>query len=390
MLEQLKEGFSEFGRLFREDAEIVPAFSPETEEEFSYPPEVREEESLLATAEGKTWVASAEPVEGLKGLIRDTSSFDGGCTAKYFVDGSVRSVRTCDGITGSDVFPIVVAQVGAASIGRRNSCPYIQEIKTDVMVLLPMSLLPDTTRSKLSSKVKKIKLEDTLDQGDSERDYTNLRSRATRRARLVMAKIEGDIVKKCIDDCPENEYIILDGSLFGLIKEAQLKNLSRVIGVSKSFSMRPLLLAQEMVNTRQLVQKITQMGEGQRTFAFELHIDNDWVVTWYQRIRPRDRVDAPLDGIVKVEVRPENYECRESPKDKRKADPKWSSFFDQIAQCVHEERFPVPYHEERWHTLLYPIYCCEQALKSTFLSVEVLRGLSQHFHSVGGTRNGYR
>lgn len=381
VVEKLREGIEEFARAFRQtgDAELLFAFSPMLEEEFSPLPEVRDEDSRLdAAGKDKTWVAPAEPIKSPEDLVRDFTGSSSDFTVSYFVDGSVRSVRTCDGIAGNNVFPIVVSQVGAASVHRNGTRLSVHEVSTEVLLLLPLSLMPDTIRNRLNS-VKKVKLEDTLDQGDSERDYTNLRARATRRARLVMAKLEGEVVKKCLNDDTCEDHIVLDGSLFGLIKEAQIGNIHRVVGVSKSFSMRPPLLAQKLVNSKTLVEKITKLNEGERTFAFELHIDNDWVVTWYQRLRPRDRVGAPLDGIVKVEVRPKGYEPRRSPDDRRKVDPKWTYYYNQVAKCVYEERFPVPYHEERWHVLLYPVYCCEKVLKSSFLSVEVLRGLSNYF-----------
>jgi len=120
------------------------------------------------------------------------------------------------------------------------------------------------------------------------------------------------------------------------------------------------------------------LEEGERTGAIELHIDRDWVVTWYQRIRPPEQVESPLDGIVKVETHFLDYPACKSPNDQRRLDPKvkdWSAIWDAIANIVYSERMPVPFHEERWHSLLYPIYCCEQLLKSSFLSIEVLRGL---------------
>lgn len=392
---ELGEAIEEFAKAFlgeAGDAELLFAFSPMLEEEFSPSPEVRDEDSRLdAAGEGKTWVAPAEPVKSSEDLVRDFTRSSSDFTVSYFVDGSVRSVRTCDGIAGNSVFPIVVSQVGAASIRRNGTRLDTYEVSTEVLLLLPLSLIPDTIRNRLKSHVKKIRLEDTLDKGDTERDYANLRTRATRRARLIMAKSEGKVVKKCLDNSACKDYIILDGSLFGLIKEAQIVNTDRVVGVSKSFSMRPLLLAQRAVNSNTFVRKITELNEGERTFAFELHIDNDWVITWYQRIRPRGRVNAPLDGIVKVEVRPQEYKPRGSPNDRRSDDRKWTDYTDyynQVAKCVYEERFPVPYHEERWHALLYPVYCCEKVLKSSFFSVEVLRGLSNYF--LGGTQNGYR
>jgi hypothetical protein len=66
-----------------------------------------------------------------------------------------------------------------------------------------------------------------------------------------------------------------------MLKEAQLSEnkLQRVIGISKSFSMRPLILMEKFLNRRDCLKQLVNLEEGERTGAIELHIDPDWVVT---------------------------------------------------------------------------------------------------------------
>ena len=152
-------------------------------------------------------------------------------------------------------------------------------------------------------------------------------------------------------------------------------NLKHIIGVSKSFSMRPLILIGKHRNQSDCVSQLFQLKEGERTNAIELHSQGVWVVTWYQRIRPRDRVSSPLDGIVKIETHFSDYPVHESKKSTRRFTKDWSQVWDDIANAIYAERFPIPFHEQRWHALLYPVNCCERILKSSFLSKEVMQGL---------------
>ena len=130
--------------------------------------------------------------------------------------------------------------------------------------------------------------------------------------------------------------------------------------------MNPLVATELSFNRSDCIQQMVNLKEGERTSAIELHIQRDWVVTWYQRIRPRSRVESPLDGIVKVETHFLDYPACESENELRQLEEKWSEVWDEIANTVYAERFPIPFHEQRWHTLLYPINCCERLLKSSF------------------------
>jgi len=391
--QQLTDGFRRVGEAFGsvEGARLIPSFSSTPEEEYTPDPEKREEDSRLDPT--STWVREAEtsPSEAFTRDFRDScSSF----TPQYFIDGSVRSVRALDGLEGNFVFPVVIGQVGAASVTRNDrSEPIKHLLETDIVLLIPLSKLSDTLRIELNRRLAGTmlagRIHDPLhrrdasgaDHYDDERDYTELRSRAARRAKDLMAEVERRVIERCVDNLSdESQLVVMDGSLFSMLKETQIaeERLHQTIGISKSFSMRPLLLMEEYLNRRDCIRRLVNLREGERTDAIELHIDPDWVATWYQRIRPRERVESPLDGIVKVETHFADYPACESRNDRRRLNQSardWSVAWDQITNVVYSERMPVPFHEERWHALLYPIYCCERLLKSSFLSIEVLRGL---------------
>lgn len=378
--QQIRESFRKVSKAFEkvEGAQLIPSFSPVSEEEYTPDPEQKDEEMRLDLR--GTWVREAESKPSST-FLRDFRHVESEFFLKYFVDGSVRSIRTLDGVEGNFIFPIVVGQIGAASITRNEQAQPVKHLfETDIILLIPLSKLSDTLRNQLENQLVGtiLKLEDTLDHGEDIREYSELRARAARRAKYLMAKKERQVIEKCVNSLTDgNQLVIMDGSLFTLFKEAQVHEdkIYRVIAVSKSFSIRPLILMEQYLNRRDCIRQLINLKEGERTDAIELHIDPHWVVTWYQRIRPPEQVESPLDGIVKVEVHFANYPACKSPNERRNFNGDWSTLWDKIAYSVYAERMPVPFHEERWHALLYPIYCCERLLKSSFLSIEALYGL---------------
>lgn len=396
--QQLRESLRNVGNAFDDvkGARLIPLYSSTTEEEYIPDPEQLDEYRRLAADLKNTWVREAE--SDLSDHF--TRSFrEAPCrfNPTYFVDGSVRSVRALDGVEGNFVFPVVIGQIGAASVRRnaRNE-PVKFGLETKIVLLIPLSQLSDTLRIGLTSRVQGTRLEgeiyDPLVSQDgsptgptgTQRDYVELRSRAARRVKYSMANLEKQVLESCATQLSdETQLIVLDGPLIGMLKEAKMpeNKIQRVVGVSKSFSMKPLILIEEYLGRSDCISKVLNLKDGERTDAIELHIDPCWVVTWYQRIHPRNRVESPLDGIVKVETHFPDYRACNTRDEQRAFEQDWSTTWDEIANTIYSERFPIPFHEQRWHSLLYPIYCCERLLKSSFLSPEVLRGLCSQFET---------
>ena len=387
--QQLRDSFPKVGQAFNkvEGARLIPSFSSITEEEYTPDPEQLDEARRLGE---ETWVREAE-LDLSNNFTRNFRQARGRFNLTYFVDGSVRSVKALDGIDNNLVFPIVIGQIGSASVTRNTeNKPVKHYLETDIQLLIPLSELSDTLRIELENLSKGTLLEGKVhdplhrrdqygnDHYDNEKDYTELRSRASRRAKDLMLDIERKVLEDCVENLSdETDLVVLDGSLFSPLKEAGMSEdkISNVIGISKSFSMEPLIEIGRHLNRSDCIRQVVNLKEGERTGAIELHIQNVWVVTWYQRIRPQKRVESPLDGIVKVETHFKDYPVSNSQNDPREFQKNWSEVWDDIANTVYTERSPIPYHEQRWHALLYPIYCCERILKSSFLSIEVLRGL---------------
>lgn len=389
--QQLRDSFQNVEQAFREEgASLISSFSSTTEEEYTPDPEQMDEAIRLdSISDGDTWVREAE-ANLSNNFTRDFRNSRSRFKFTHFVDGSVRSVRALDGVVNNLVFPIVIGQFGAASVIRDAlNKPVKHRLATDIGLLIPLSQLSSTLEIQLENLLEGTLLEGKVhdpfdhpgtDHPNGERDYTKLRQRASRRAKHLMVGVEREVLEDCIKDlADEASLVVLDGSLFSPLKEAGEgmpdDKISRVIGISKSFSMRPIIEIEKYLGHSDCIKRVVKLEEGERTDAIELHIQRDWVVTWYQRIRPPSRVESPLDGIVKVETHFDDYLAGESQSEPRQFAKNWSEIWDDIANTVYTERFPIPFHEQRWHTLLYPINCCERLLKSSFFSIEVLRGL---------------
>ncbi len=394
--QNLRDGFSQLGDIFKQQlgADLILSFPTSTEEEYS-DPEQSEEDNKLGYETEKLWAREAESRKSTE-FIRDFREVSSSFNFTHFVDGSVRTIKALDGVDNDFVFPIVIGQIGASSIKRDpQNKPVKHHVETKETLLMPLSQLSDTLKNKLFSGLVGTPFENEIHdptvspqdgsptlKDHEKKDYAKLRSHAGRRARYEMAKVEGGVLQDCVGALiDDTELVVLDGSLIGILKETSIPGdiLNRVIGISKSYSTRPLNLMGEYLQRNNCVHQLLKLKEGERTDAIELHIDPTWVVTWYQRIRPRARVESPLNGIVKVETHFPNYPAYKSKDESQNESSRfkkdWSQVWDDIARTVYDERFPIPFHEQRWHALLYPVNCCERILKSSFLSFEVLRGL---------------
>lgn len=142
--QQLRNSFRGVGEAFEtvEGARLIPSFSPTSEEEYSPDPEQRDEDSRLDPKD--TWVREAETSPS-DTFTRDFRHAQGDFNLKYFVDGSVRSVRALDGVEGNFVFPVVIGQIGAASVTRNERAEPVRHLlETDIVLLIPLSKLSDT------------------------------------------------------------------------------------------------------------------------------------------------------------------------------------------------------------------------------------------------------
>ena len=159
----------------------------------------------------------------------------------HFVDGSPRTVNTgfllgADGIS----YPIALAHVGAASVAFDKGKWYETGFVEEHLILVAHK------RMRIDFEVSgKWKIEDPTDNIEEDAidktDLVALRGAAVRRARRKMAVSERDLVHALADKFPE-DWIAIDGTLFTI--EGMYSDLkdSKIIGISKSFELDPIVM----------------------------------------------------------------------------------------------------------------------------------------------------
>lgn len=133
-----------------------------------------------------------------------------------------------------------------------------------------------------------------------------------------------------------------------------------VVGVSKSFD--PMLPTSNKGKRggSQIGAELLKLKYGQRTPVF-LKENSKYrkFGCWYLRIRPKNKVSGPLEGIIKIEKMAVLEE--EEGLD--------SSVVDNLSFWLLNEGSPTCFgRDERWASHLYPVYLTETLIKASFES----------------------
>jgi len=172
------------------------------------------------------------------------------------------------------------------------------------------------------------------------------------------------------------DFCVLDGTL----TDVRGKILLNAVGVIKSHRMR--FLDSKKHN------KAFQLPSFCRTPVFllgpndESSIESDLGkrnfikvsnrASWYLRIRVMEHF-IPSWGLLRIEIDPKILPNKGSAELWDEAD---SLLVNAISQKLIEERYPTSHPDTRWANLLYPIFKCEQYLKSLMIPREVIRHIA--------------
>jgi hypothetical protein len=173
----------------------------------------------------------------------------------------------------------------------------------------------------------------------------------------------------------EERMLVKDGGLqyrdtkikdLNLSKD-DLVQLRNVIGLAKTF--KPNMTLGQGRGRQDLGNLTKGLDWKQRTTV--ISPNKDEVTThgwWYLRLRPRDKVYSPLQGIVKIEVF--------ASAEEKDNDGITEARADTVSSYVLQERNVTPYNADtRWASHIYPIYLAETYLRSSFLSHERFKAL---------------
>ncbi|MCO5220499.1 MAG: hypothetical protein M9947_02830 [Thermomicrobiales bacterium] len=253
-----------------------------------------------------------------------------------FLDGAQRTIPRFVGTT----FPVVESICAAAVLERE---PHgVGQVCAGTMDFQAIWILPhncgdgEIRRFRAMLEEQGIEIRDPLGDAGPELldDYSTMEQRIYAVAMEARAEHEERVYRKwCELYGDAGDWIVLDGRL--------RSGNSTAIGLVKSFSRHYL--------TGPSAAELYRMPEAHRTAAFRMfkRAGGDPITAWYLRLRDASGLD-PRHGLVRIEVSGEIDSATE---------------IDAISAALLAERSPRATGDDRWATLLYPIYHLEQALK---------------------------
>ena len=301
---------------------------------------------------------------------------------KLFLDGSRRTYKIMDISIGSQVFPVIAAQVGVGVCQRENRRMHKCEFIMHSVIVIPDKIDSDgknekqhkvycnTLLKKLNDAQSRISLDAVLLYPTMANE--NFEDKGIARIQDYMIEQEKAMVQNLVNEniLSDRSWLIKDGSLeyskinrdddqfsFNRIRN----NYRRVIGVSKSFN--PELA--KLKNNKSAAGLIASLKPFERTPALRYSMDRivGKLSIWYLRLRKPRNGRGPFDGVVKIEKFLVTNEEQENGLK--------TSEIDNISAWIMNERNPVCYgKDERWANHLYPVFLTESFLKSKFMGTE--------------------
>jgi len=283
---------------------------------------------------------------------------------RFFLDGSARTFFLGDAVEGSRRTPIHVAQVGAAAVFRKDN-GQVKVAKSVHKIILMLDKKAVSFGDRVEELIKeagpRFGFHDSMEEdGETEKSSPGKepRSRAAHKAHHIMTGEEDKLGRALHRE--KDQWLVLDGSLGKDLDS--WKDVPQYLGVSKSFSREPLFKLPGARGGRivNLYELLANLPFSARTCAFSARSGKE--VVWYVRLREQRHLDYPLMGVVKIEF----------PNPTREAVP--SDLIDELSSAIVAERQVTPHGKDiRWHAHLYAIYLAEQAVKTGFVSTEVLK-----------------
>lgn len=292
---------------------------------------------------------------------------------QYFLDGSRYTYKIADMETSDgEYMPIIAAQVGAAickrDIDTRKMQKYYLSRKNFIALY---DHINEEDFLKIESEINSKELNGinfACIRYSSKSEISKERPENAAIAKILneMHEMEINLLNTMMNNkkLGTDKMLILDGSLQFLGNDIDEKVFEYVIGISKSFN--PNLKGKFRNKDIHVATALINLEYGQRTLVFKHQVPgcNRIIGTWYVRIRPRNMVRNPLDGIVKVEKIAITEDEKELGFD--------TDRIDTISHAILCER-NVTCHgkDSRWCNHLYPIYLTEKMLKESFINEKV-------------------
>ncbi len=291
----------------------------------------------------------------------------------YFMDGSRRTYKIGDMvIEGKKIFPVVVAQVRAGCTERdtQKKLHSFNGVQRKNLLLLS-DRMSDVDFAEIRQRILKTSVAQNLNldvikyRFDPAKDNVPVNA-AIAKANSIMHDMEIEILGDMVTSgtLTTDRMLIVDGPLQFIRQDTGKPEFAdmfyNAVGVSKSFD--PMLPTSSKAKRggTQIGAELLKLDYGERTPVFlKENSRHRQYGCWYLRIRPRNRVSNPLEGIIKIEKMATLDDI----------DGLNSSVVDNISLSLLNEGAPTCYgRDERWASHLYPVYMTETLIKSSFES----------------------
>jgi len=291
----------------------------------------------------------------------------------YFMDGSRRTYKIGDVVLGGKkIFPLVVAQVCAGCTMRDQA----KKLHTNGQIqrknlLLISDRMNDEDFAEIRLRILKSQIAHSLHLDivkyhfDATKDNIPVNA-AIAKATAIMHDMEIGILRQMVTSemLETDRMLIVDGPLQFLTQDNGATEFAdlfyNVVGVSKSFNPTLPTSGKAKRGGTHIGAELLKLAYGDRTPVFlKENSRHRKFGCWYLRVRPRNRVSNPLEGIIKIE--------KMATVDDE--DGISTSVVDNISLCLLNESSPTCYgRDKRWAAHLYPVYLTETLVKSTFES----------------------
>lgn len=289
---------------------------------------------------------------------------------RYFIDGSERVTAIGHLIDPNNRYlPLFVAQIGVATTKLEDQRISLENYQHKNILVLPDSLSEkDRDRAKTVIKDAEDRAERSLNldldtynvKGYGEGDAM---AEARERILKLMHQEEIDVISRLAGSgkVTRDALLIIDGSLqFFEDLDKHKEAFRNVIGVAKQFDTNKVIGTGK--NRKYAGALVAALPRWHRTPAQEIKHRNRSIGTWYMRLRGPDHMKSPEDGVIKIEVFPE---------DSANAQSLEATLCDNISRHILALRHPTtPNTDGRWASHLYPIHVTERFVKTQFQTPE--------------------
>lgn len=291
----------------------------------------------------------------------------------FFMDGSRRTYKIGDMVLdGKKIYPVVVAQVRAGCT-ERNMCKRLHAYGKIFCknLLLLSDRMNDVDFAEIRQRILKTQMAHNLHLDIVKYHFGPMKdsvpvNAAIAKANSMMHDMEIDILGNMVNSniLEPDKMLIVDGPLQFIRQDTGKPEFAdmfyNVVGVSKSFD--PMLPTSSKARRggTQIGAELLKLEYGERTPVFlKENSRHRKFGCWYLRIRPKNRVLNPLEGIIKIEKMAVVED----------EDGINTSVVDNISLSLLNEGAPTCYgRDKRWASHLYPVYLTEALIKSSFES----------------------